>query len=69
MPLLPKRRLGLQIIHQKRRRRESVTAMLARGDDENDPFARPNQTIAVYGEDSFERPVGGGLKGSAGDLF
>ncbi len=55
MPLLPERRLGLQIIHEKRRRRERLAAMLARGDDENDRLARKDQTMAVHGEDSFER--------------
>ncbi len=43
--------------------------MLAHGDNENDSFARPNRTIAVYGEDSFERPAGGRLTSGAGDFF
>src|SRR5580704_1154915 len=68
MPLLPERRLGLQIIHEKRRRRESLSAMLARGDDENDWLARKNQTMPVHGEDAFERPAGGRLKGGAIDF-
>ena len=68
MPLLPERRLGLQIIHEKRRRRESLSAMLARGDDENDRLAGPDQTMPVHGEDAFERPAGGRLKGGAADF-
>ncbi len=68
MPLLPERRLGLQIIHEKRRRRESLAAMQARGDDENDRLARKDQTMPVRGEDSFERPAGGRLKGGAVDF-
>jgi hypothetical protein len=69
MPLLPERRPGLQIIHQIRRRRESLGAMLARGNDGTDSFARLNQTIAVYGEDAFVRSAGGRLTSGAGDLF
>jgi hypothetical protein len=68
MPLLPERRLGFKIIHEKGRRRESLAAMQARGDDENDSLARPDQTIAVHGEDSFERPAGSRLKGGAVDF-
>jgi hypothetical protein len=57
------------IIHQIRRRRESLGAMLARGNDGTDSFARLNQTIAVYGEDAFVRSAGGRLTSGAGDLF
>src|SRR5437016_10538579 len=68
MALLPERRLGLQIIHEEGRRRESLAAMLARGDDENDRFARPDQSMPVHGEGAFERPAGGRLKGCAVDF-
>src|ERR1700716_2343419 len=68
MPLLPERRLGLQIIHEKRRRRESLAAMQARGDDENDWLARQDQTIPVHGKDSIKRPAEGRLKGGAIDF-
>src|SRR5205807_5553326 len=68
MPLLPERRLGLQVIHEKRRRRESLAPMLAGGDDENDRLARKDQPMPVHGEDSFERPARSRLKRGAVDL-
>src|SRR5580704_3603192 len=42
--------------------------MLARGDDENDSLARPDQTKPVYSEDRFERPAGGRRKRGAVDF-
>jgi len=68
MPLLPERRLGLQIIHEKGRRHKSLAAMQARGDDENDRLAWSDQTMPVHGKDAFERPARGRFKGGAVDF-
>src|SRR5262249_11259366 len=42
--------------------------MLARGDDENDRLAWPDQPIPVDGDNAFERPAGRRLKGGAVDF-
>jgi len=53
---LPERRVRLQIVHEKLRRGESLSAVLARGGDEDDGLAGTDQAIAVDDEHALERP-------------
>ncbi len=55
--LLPERRAGLQIVHQKFRRRESGLAMRRRGRDQHDIVARNQPPIAVDHRDAEQRPA------------
>src|SRR5262249_41973226 len=55
--LLPERRAGLEIVHQKLGSREGVAAMRRRRDDEHDVLARRDPSIAVDHRDAEQRPA------------
>jgi hypothetical protein len=68
MLLLPERCLGLQIIHDKGCSRESIAAVLAGGDNKDDGLTWKNQTIAVNGKGSLDRPARCRIQNSAIDF-
>ncbi len=55
--LLPERRAGFQIIHEKFRSRERRLAMARRRDHQHDVLARRDAAVAVDDSDAKERPA------------